>query len=168
MDGAKLKSLRKRAGHTQKELADAMGVHFTSVSRWERYGELPEDRLPELAEALGVEVADLLDDPAATPKPAQAPVEEERKGVRTSGEVNAWRDKLGVTPMNMYLRLILAILPSFRTEEGVVLVTRQQLIDDANLPGELVDEHWPAVLESEWVERVGEVEWAFRLVMPEG
>lgn len=166
MIGKVIKDIRKQQLMNQMEFAQRAGVSQSTVSRWERDSDpVPVNRQEELADALGVSVEELGADPQAV---------EEARGqrsdgyVRTSGEVNAWRDKLGVTPMNMYVRLILAILPSFRTEEGVVLVTRQQLIDDANLPGELVDEHWPAVLESEWVERVGEVEWAFRLVMPEG
>ncbi|RAL22423.1 hypothetical protein DL240_11285 [Lujinxingia litoralis] len=65
--------------------------------------------------------------------------------------------------MNPYLHLILAILPLFRKDEGSALVRRQQLNDDANLPGKLVDERGPAVLESKWVGAVG---WVFRLVMP--
>lgn len=165
MDGRKIREMRKKAGLTQTDLAERLNVAQSIISRWEQgRDEVPRPRRAEIAEVLGVTIAELGADEQAA---EDARSWREDGYIRTSGEVNAWRDKLGVSSMNPYLRLILSILPSFRHGE-IVLVTRQQLIDDANLPGELVDEHWPAVLASEWVERVGEVEWAFRLVMPEG
>lgn len=45
MDGsAQLKAMREMAGHSQQSLADALGVHVRTVSRWERGAlQVPDD-----------------------------------------------------------------------------------------------------------------------------
>lgn len=65
--GAHFLSLRKRAGLTQVELAEAAGVPQTTIALWER-SDLPprSEVLPKLAKILGVRVADLLVDTEAT------------------------------------------------------------------------------------------------------
>lgn len=37
--GAEIRAFRERLGMTQQELADALGVHYMTVGRWER-GEM--------------------------------------------------------------------------------------------------------------------------------
>jgi transcriptional regulator with XRE-family HTH domain len=47
---------------TQPALADVMGVSFQAISNWERGASMPDiGKLPELAQALGVSVDELLD-----------------------------------------------------------------------------------------------------------
>ena len=61
--GARLKTLRKKAGLTQEELAEAIGVHLNSVSLWENGEYTPKmQSIKALAKALGVPEADLLND----------------------------------------------------------------------------------------------------------
>jgi DNA-binding XRE family transcriptional regulator len=48
MKGPELKAARARLGMTQKELAEALGVHWNSVARMER-DEFPIIRTTELA-----------------------------------------------------------------------------------------------------------------------
>ncbi len=69
--GAHLAALRKAAGLTQAELADAIGVPQTNIAFWE-FSEKPprSDALPGLAQALGVTV-ELLLKPSALPAPAK-------------------------------------------------------------------------------------------------
>jgi len=63
----RIKVLRKDAGLSQKELAEALGVHQTAVSQWEHGRTMPDiGLLPALAELFKVSVDYLLgrsDDP---------------------------------------------------------------------------------------------------------
>lgn len=60
--GRRISRLRKEKDMTQPALADVMGVSFQAVSNWERGASMPDiGKLPELAQALGVSVDELLD-----------------------------------------------------------------------------------------------------------
>jgi transcriptional regulator with XRE-family HTH domain len=66
--GKVLSRLRERAGLTQQQLADRLGVDQASVSRWEREkGEPGVSQVALLASVLGVPVADLIP-PAKPPR----------------------------------------------------------------------------------------------------
>ena len=59
--GRRISRLRKERDMTQPALADLMGVSFQAVSNWERGASMPDiGKLPELAQALGVSVDELL------------------------------------------------------------------------------------------------------------
>ena len=61
--GERLKALRKKAGLTQEELAEAVDVHINSVSRWENNELTPKTlKIKALAKALNVTELDLLND----------------------------------------------------------------------------------------------------------
>lgn len=56
----RIKELRRKAGLTQVELADSVGVAQNVVSQWETEVALPRARqLPELARVLGCSIDDL-------------------------------------------------------------------------------------------------------------
>ncbi len=64
--GAKLAALRKAAGLSQAELADALGVPQSSVAYWETSPKPPRsDILPQMAAVLGVTVETII---GSTPK----------------------------------------------------------------------------------------------------
>ena len=59
--GEKLKEARRRNGLSQVELADALGVHSMTVSRWELSIRYPDVRyLPAMTRLLHVSSDDLL------------------------------------------------------------------------------------------------------------
>ena len=61
--GSRLKALRKKAGLTQEKLADLIGVHETTIRRWENNGDSPRaEDISSIAKALGVSEAELLHD----------------------------------------------------------------------------------------------------------
>ena len=63
--GEKIMYSRKRAGMSQIDLADALGVSRQSVSKWETGEANPEiSKLPQLAEVLHVTTDWLLSDAA--------------------------------------------------------------------------------------------------------
>ena len=60
--GEKIRALRK-GRMTQAELAERVGVHETSIRRWELGNRVPDVKdIQKIAEVLNVPVAELLDD----------------------------------------------------------------------------------------------------------
>ncbi len=60
--GAKIKQLRFKAGLTQEQLADRLGISSQSVSKWETFVTMPDiSLLPLLAEEFGVTIDELFD-----------------------------------------------------------------------------------------------------------
>ena len=60
--GKKIRQLRFRAGLTQEQLADRLGIGPQSVSKWENAAAMPDiTALPLLAEIFGVTIDDLFD-----------------------------------------------------------------------------------------------------------
>ena len=60
--GKKIKQLRFKAGLTQEQLADRLGIGPQSVSKWENAVAMPDiTLLPLLAEVFGVSIDDLFD-----------------------------------------------------------------------------------------------------------
>ena len=60
--GKKIKQLRFRAGLTQEQLAEKLGIAPQSVSKWENAVAMPDiTTLPLLAEIFGVSIDDLFD-----------------------------------------------------------------------------------------------------------
>jgi len=59
--GGRLRTARRSAGLTQKQLADELGVESITVSRWERGVTTPSlPRLRRIAELTGTTVSDLV------------------------------------------------------------------------------------------------------------
>ncbi len=60
--GSKIKQLRAKAGLTQEQLANALGISAQSVSKWENAVTMPDiSLLPLLAGELGVSIDELFD-----------------------------------------------------------------------------------------------------------
>jgi transcriptional regulator with XRE-family HTH domain len=60
--GQKIRQLRYKAGLTQEQLADRLGIGPQSVSKWENAVSMPDiTTLPLLAETFGVSIDDLFD-----------------------------------------------------------------------------------------------------------
>ena len=60
--GKKIKQLRFKAGLTQEQLADKLGIGPQAVSKWENDVAMPDiTLLPLLAEVFGVTIDDLFD-----------------------------------------------------------------------------------------------------------
>lgn len=56
-----IKKAREKAGLTQQELADKLGIGQSAVAMWESQGFLPRtDKLPALAKILGCSIDELL------------------------------------------------------------------------------------------------------------
>ena len=63
--GQRIKDVRKKAGLTQKELGEKLGLAFQSIAQWENDLRNPKiDTLQRLAAALGVPLEELIGLPA--------------------------------------------------------------------------------------------------------
>jgi transcriptional regulator with XRE-family HTH domain len=64
IDGVKVKAIRERQGLTQLYIANVVGVTTDTISRWEnrRYPSIKGENAEKLAEALEVELAEIIDD----------------------------------------------------------------------------------------------------------
>lgn len=59
-----IKKAREKAGLTQQDLANELGVGQSTVAMWETQNSLPRtDKLPMLAKILGCTIDELLDVP---------------------------------------------------------------------------------------------------------
>lgn len=172
MFGMKIRELRKRGKKTQDDVADALDVHKTTVSRWERTGDVPVERLEDLADALGVSIDELesLRGVDASAQPTSPTTQ--LTHVHSQDSLVIWWRAVGRAkhpdPMT---RLLLLTLPTLIDEDAwIVLTTVEQLIETTQMQedAEKIREVWPQVVESPWVERVGQVEWVFRLRFGEG
>ena len=60
--GKKIRQLRFKAGLTQEQLAEKLGIGAQAVSKWENAAAMPDiTALPLLAEIFGVSIDDLFD-----------------------------------------------------------------------------------------------------------
>ena len=67
--GELIKAARKKAGMTQAQLAEKLGISYVGVSQWENDLRNPKlDTLQRIASALGVPVQDLFSDWEAVDK----------------------------------------------------------------------------------------------------
>ena len=84
--GEKIRTLRK-GKMTQPELAEKIGVHEMTVSRWELGKRKPSiNEIQKLATVLGVPVTDLLSDsPAPAPVVQVIPTQEKSTQERNTG-----------------------------------------------------------------------------------
>lgn len=102
--------LRKKAGLSQEELAEKLGVSRQSVSKWEGAQSVPDlNRILELAKLFGVTTDFLLKDEEEIPQPVQEPDAPLRRRV-TMEEAN---DYLRITEQNrskIALGVLLCIL----------------------------------------------------------
>ena len=69
--GRRAARLRRERGWTQEKLAEVVGVEPVTISRWERgHRGMSVATLARLADALGIQLADLLDIEREPPEPA--------------------------------------------------------------------------------------------------
>lgn len=82
----RIAELRKTEGFTQQEVADAVGVSYQTVSKWENESSMPDiTMLPNLAGFFGVSVDQLL---------GLQPLENEKYISQNTGTSDFWSKKL--------------------------------------------------------------------------
>ncbi len=165
-DGGSIRRLRKEAELNQTELAKRLGVHQTVISRWERgLVPVPDDRKDDLADALGVDVAAL-----GAASEVTEPVGTSGQYVTSERERSAWRDAVYESDLHGEAKLILTALavPQLLNKNlWIVTTTVDEFLEVVKLDPDIVHAHWDEAINSPFVERVGKVEYVFRLKFPE-
>lgn len=80
-----IKKYRKLNKMTQQQLGDLLGVHFTTVSSWEKGHNKPlMDKASKMAQIWGIKVSDIIGDSPVQKKVA-TPAFKELKGIVAAG-----------------------------------------------------------------------------------
>jgi transcriptional regulator with XRE-family HTH domain len=154
--GSALRNLRKRKGVTQAEIADHCEVSPPSVSKWENQG-IPPARISELAEFLDVPEEELRGEAEGA---GEAYVE-------SGDDIPDWRNTVAMDDLPDMPKLVLLTVPAFWDEwMQACPVTRENLLEEVGLPVEEIDEAVEGALATDYLERISDVEWVFRLRMP--
>lgn len=168
--GSAIREYRKEKGWNLERLAEEVGVHQVTVSRYELgKREVSEEKLSQIANALEVSVEDIRE------RAKQINERSADQGalppgfVQQKSDISDWRDEvIQDSKLNHWVQMILMALPAFLDRDHwVIAITEEHFIEETGRSEEVVDEHWEEVLESDYVERVGVNEWTLRLTFPE-
>lgn len=109
----KIIDLRKKAGWSQEELADKLGVSRQSVSKWEGAQSIPDmNKILQLSELFGVSTDYLLKDSLEAPEPLTAPEDADTEGATfvSMEEANAFLNYKTESASRLALGVLLCIL----------------------------------------------------------
>ena len=109
----KIIDLRKKAGWSQEELADKLGVSRQSVSKWEGAQSIPDmNKVLQLSELFGVSTDYLLKDSLEAPEPLAAPEDADSEGATfvSMEEANAFLNHNAESAPRIALGVLLCIL----------------------------------------------------------
>ena len=109
----KIIDLRKKAGWSQEELADKLGVSRQSVSKWEGAQSIPDmNKILQLSELFGVSTDYLLKDSLEAPEPLAAPEDADSEGATfvSMEEANAFLAAKERNARQIALGVLLCIL----------------------------------------------------------
>lgn len=88
--------------------------------------------------------------------------------MRSAEAKGEWLDAVMTSDLERNARLLTSyLLTALHEDHWVVSTTPESLAEATNEDAEWVREHWDTMLNSPFVERVGEGEWTLRLVFPE-
>lgn len=130
---------------------------------------MPQERIEILAEALEVQVDELISTDEQPSKSAHKdPSELPDKYVTSVDALDRWQRQVMSSELHGDMKLLLQAIPSFLDRDSwVVSVTKEALAERSNFDQEWVEELWPEMIETDFVERIGPAEWVLRLTFPE-
>lgn len=147
--GKALREIRDERGLSQATIADAVGLYPSTVSYWERTGNLPEEHIEVVTGALGVTIRELR---------AKAGSLLKGEPVDSWKRVESWRDSVMLdNTLEGVVKLMLATFPYFWNEAiKAVIVTPEKFVEKAGWEGFDIDiqDVWKKMSESGYVEPV--------------
>lgn len=179
MFGRAIRYVRKQKGLTLKELGRLVGdgeegLTHSTISRYERGERQPSPAtLRKIADALDTTLEELrdIDNRLRGSDPRQGVMQEAKAAVgyvTNKSDISAWRDRVVRTPgLGDFVQILLLSLPAFIDRDiWAVTITIEQFVRDTGRDPELVEDHWQEMIDTDYVEAVGEVEWVLRLKFP--
>ena len=107
-EGINIRSFRERKGWSQQDLANAAKISQTTIDKIERGQTKKSKYIPEIAQALEVDLADLQRDPV------------EKKLENISSDRASWMEAYGLRPR-------LPVFPTFEARAGVISLGRDPI-----------------------------------------
>ena len=94
--GQQIKAARQKAGMTQAQLAEKLGIPYQSIGQWERDARNPKlDTLKRIADALNITVQELIGIPKwVDEKKIWEMPDVSEQGRKTTDEIQGWFDLL--------------------------------------------------------------------------
>ena len=164
MVGDMIKRLRESAGKSQEDVGEDVGVHGTTVGRWEK-GEtkIPSAKIPSLAKSIGASEQDL--------REMRRESERRDRNGRVSSRIDGfvWAQAIAKSGQPAEVRGLLVSLTTFVDEQfWIVTVGMEEFLEVTGLDEKTVRRWWPKMLESGFVESLNpKVEYVFALCFPE-
>lgn len=151
--GFRMTVARHLAGKTPDELADSLGVSVGKVLFWEDGGGVSEGYLPKVASALGVSESCL------APSASMSGVKPSQGRIVSEKEVQYWWSAIAKEDMTPESRVLLAVMPMLRNEDGLISLNREDLVKNVDANPAFLDEYLPEALQSGWLKKVGKDMW---------
>lgn len=162
MIGHAVKALRKEKGISQDALAHGLNLNQSSVSYWERSGNLPQEHLESVASVLGVTVRELRAKAGSLLK--EYPVD-------SAERAETWQDTLLLdNQLDPVAKAMLAAFPYFWNDAiKAVIVSPEKYVERAGWVDDYdINKAWEKVLESGYLEPVDSGAGIFKLVFRKG
>jgi transcriptional regulator with XRE-family HTH domain len=159
--GDRIRAARTELMMSQRELADRLGITQTAVSKYELgQRSIPPDVRRELAEILQID-EDLLGD-------TMRQVTTEDRVVYNVERLREWNDRVALdVSMSLNARGVLRVISALLDRiNWVAVVQPDDIRSRGGVPPEVIEEVWDEVIGSRYLQRLGEVEYVFRLVLP--
>lgn len=160
MFGHAVRLIRKEKGISQDALAQGLAINQSSVSKWERSGNLPEEHLEAVAGVLGVTVRELRAKAGALLK--SNPVDSQER-------LQIWQDTLLLdNQLDPIAKAMLAAFPYFWNDAiKAVIVSPTKYVERAGwIDTYDINDAWQKVLASGYLEPVADE--IFKLVFRKG
>lgn len=158
-DVKNLRQLREEHGWTMREAAEHLPISHSTVGRNERKGYVKPEHRDAYADAFGVSrglIDELCGDEG---RPTRK--------VGSDASLLRWTRAASTSDMHPYARMMLLVFPVFiDRDDWIASLTKDALKERAHLSSDEVERHWPEVMESPLVERVGVGKYSFRLMLP--
>lgn len=160
--GRAFKILREQRGVSQHAVATGLDVYPSTVSYWERTGNLPEDQISAVTAVLGITERELR---------AKAGELMRQESVNSKQRVQIWQDTLLFdNELDPVAKAMLAAFPYFWNDAiKAVIVSPEKYVERAGWVDDYdINKAWEKVLESGYLEPVDSGAGIFKLVFRKG